>query len=91
MYYTLQELQDLIAEIIEREGADAPCAAWLCTAHDLNDIVDERIYPSATDPELAQRVLTNITNLPDNHIFMQIQDRARRAVDDERNVGVGTT
>lgn len=94
MNYTLQELQDLISRLIEREGADAPCVAWLCTAEDIDDIVDEAIYRN--DPELTQRILTNVSNLPDNYIFTQIQDCVRHALNDERDseetsVGVGTT
>ena len=74
MNYTLQQLRDRVNKLIEQQGEDAYCAAWVFTAE--NCIVyyedtEEYHFVAEGNSELAERILSNVCD--DDHIFQEIQ------------------
>ena len=58
MNYTLKQLQERVNQLIENQGEDAHCAAWIYTAEDcmIRDEDDEpKFLPAKVDPELSER------------------------------------
>ena len=75
MNYTLGQLQDHITKMIELQGENAPCAAWIYTAEDCM-IRDEdgevSEYPCDKYPELAERIFDEVGNI--DYIYTVIQE-----------------
>jgi len=73
MNYTLKQLQDRINLMIEIQGEDAPCAAWIYTDEDctIRDENDEPTYPCDKHPELAERIFNDVGNI--DYIYQVIQ------------------
>ena len=74
MNYTLGQLQDRITKMIELQGEDAHCAAWIYTAEDCA-IVDndgEHDYVCDKHPELAERIFNDVGN--NDYIYQVIQE-----------------
>ena len=69
MNYTLKELKDRVNKLIEQQGEDADCGAWIYTAEDCC-IGDE--YPAVDNPELAERIFNEVGN--NDYIYTVIQD-----------------
>ena len=74
MNYTLQQLRDRVNKLIEQQGEDAYCAAWVFTAE--NCIVyyedtEEYHFVAEGNSELSERILSNVVD--DDHIFQEIQ------------------
>lgn len=69
MNYTLKELKDRVNKLIEQQGEDADCAAWIYTAEDCC-IGDE--YPATEDSELAERIFNEVGN--NDYIYQIIQE-----------------
>ena len=74
MNYTLQQLQERITKMIELQGENAPCAAWIYTAEDcmIRDENDEPTYPCDKHPELAERIFNDVGN--NDYIYQVIQE-----------------
>ena len=74
MNYTLKQLQDRVNKLIENQGEDAHCAAWIYTKEDcyLIDQDDIMEYPALHNPELAERIFNEIGNI--DHIYTVIQE-----------------
>ena len=74
MNHTLGQLQDRITKMIELQGENAPCAAWIYTADDCA-IVDndgEHDYVCDKYPELAERIFNDVGNI--DYIYQVIQE-----------------
>ena len=59
MNYTLKELQQRVNNLIEQQGEDAHCAAWIYTKEDchLRDVDGELNYDLNVDePEVVERI-----------------------------------
>ena len=69
MNYTLWHLQQRVNKLIEQQGEDAHCAAWIYTAEDCR-IDDE--YPAIEDSELAERIFNDVGNI--DYIYTVIQE-----------------
>ena len=74
MNYTLKQLQDRITQLIENQGEDAYCAAWIYTADDCqiernNGEID---FPTVGNPELAERIFADVGNI--DYIYQVIQE-----------------
>ena len=69
MNYTLKQLQDRVNRLIEQQGEDAHCAAWIYTAEDCR-YEDE--YPAIEDSELAERIFNDVGNT--DYIYQVIQE-----------------
>jgi len=75
MNYTLQQLKDRVETLIERQGAEAYCAAWIYTAEDcqvLEGVDSQEHYPAVDNPELAGRIFDEVGNI--DHIYTVIQE-----------------
>ena len=75
MNYTLKQLQERVNQLIENQGADAHCAAWIYTAEDcmIRDEDDEpKFLPAKVDPELSERIFNDVGNI--DYIYTVIQE-----------------
>ena len=74
MNYTLKQLQDRVNKLIEQQGEDAHCAAWIYTKEDchLKDEDGEFDYDNVVeDPEVLERIFNDIGNI--DYIYYVIQ------------------
>ena len=69
MNYTLKELKDRVNRLIEQQGEDADCAAWIYTAE---DCCYEDEYPAVENSELAERIFNDVGNI--DYIYTVIQE-----------------
>ena len=79
MNYTLSQLRDRVNQMIEQQGEDAQCAAWIYTKEDchLKDENGEIDYDNnVEDPKVIERIFYQVGDC--DHIYTCIQD----AVDD---------
>ena len=75
MNYTLKQLQDRVNRLIEQQGEDAHCAAWIYTAEDcvIRDEDGEAVeYPAHEDSELSERIFDDVGNI--DYIYQVIQE-----------------
>jgi hypothetical protein len=75
MNYTLKQLQERVNQLIENQGEDAHCAAWIYTAEDcmIRDEDDEpKFLPAKVDPELSERIFNDVGNI--DYIYTVIQE-----------------
>jgi hypothetical protein len=75
MNYTLKELQQRVNKLIERQGEDAHCAAWIYTAEDCQVLEGEDFeerYPAVDNPVLASRIFDEVGNI--DYIYQVIQE-----------------
>ena len=56
MNYTLKQLQERVNNLVEQQGENAHCAAWIYTKEDcmMRDENDEPVYPIDEHPELSE-------------------------------------
>ena len=75
MNYTLKELKDRVNKLIEQQGEDAHCAAWIYTKEDchLKDEDGEFDYDNVVeDPEVIERIFDDVGNI--DYIYTLIQE-----------------
>ena len=75
MNYTLKQLQDRVNKLIEQEGEDAHCVAWIYTKEDchLKDEDGEIDYDNVVeDPEVVERIFNDVGNV--DYIYQVIQE-----------------
>ena len=60
MYRTLSELRDSINQMIERQGENASCAAFVFTQDDVFEIVGENCDEVRFSKELTEDVLADV-------------------------------
>jgi len=74
MNYTLKKLQEHVNQMVELQGENAPCSAWIYTAEDcmIRDENDEPTYPCDKHPELAERIFDHVGNI--DYIYKVIQE-----------------
>ena len=75
MNYTLSELRDRVNRLIEQQGEDADCAAWIYTKEDchLKDENGEFDYDNVVeDPEVLERIFDEVGNI--DYIYQVIQE-----------------
>ena len=75
MNYTLKQLQQRDNKLIEAQGEDAECAAWIYTKEDchLKDEDGEIDYDNAVeDPALVARIFDDVGNI--DYIYQVIQE-----------------
>ena len=77
MNYTLQQLKDRVNTLIEQQGAEAYCAAWIYTKEDchLKDEDDEFDYDNdnvVEDPKVIERIFNDVGNI--DYIYQVIQE-----------------
>ena len=75
MNYTLKELQQRVNQMIEQQGEDAHCAAWIYTKEDchLKDENGDFDYDNVVeDPFLVKRIMQDIGDI--DYIYTVIQE-----------------
>ena len=75
MNYTLKQLQQRVNQLIENQGEDAHCAAWIYTKEDchLKDNDGEFDYDNVVeDPEVVERIFDDVGNI--DYIYQVIQE-----------------
>ena len=75
MNYTLKELQQRVNQMIEQQGEDAHCAAWIYTKNDchLKDEDGEFDYDNVVeDPDVIERIFDDVGNI--DYIYQVIQE-----------------
>ena len=75
MNYTLKQLQQRVNQLIENQGEDAHCAAWIFTKEDchLKDNDGEFDYDNVVeDPEVVERIFDDVGNV--DYIYQVIQE-----------------
>jgi len=75
MNYTLKQLQDRVNKLIEQQGEDAHCAAWIYTKEDchLKDENGEFDYDNVVEtPRVLERIFDDVGNI--DYIYQVIQE-----------------
>jgi len=70
MYRTLSELRDSINQMIERQGENAGCAAFVFTQDDVFEIVGENCDEVRFSKELTEDVLCDVGG--SSYIYEQV-------------------
>ena len=75
MNYTLKQLQERVNKLIESQGEDAHCAAWIYTKEDCH-LKDENgnfdYGNNVEDPEVVERIFDDVGNI--DYIYQVIQE-----------------
>ena len=75
MNYTLKQLQERVNQMIEQQGEDAHCAAWIYTKEDchLKDEDGEFDYDNVVeDADVIERIFDDVGNI--DYIYQVIQE-----------------
>ena len=83
MNYTLKQLQERVNQLIESQGEDAYCAAWIYTKEDVCNITDDgdEVYPCEDNPELTERIFNDVGNV--DYIYQVIQESVDEATEEQ--------
>jgi len=75
MNYTLKQLSERVNQLIELQGENAHCAAWIYTKEDchLKDENGEFDYDNVVeDPKVVERIFDDVGNI--DYIYQVIQE-----------------
>lgn len=84
MNYTLKQLQQRVNQLIENQGEDAHCAAWIYTKEDchLKNEDGEFDYDNVVeDPEILERNFDDVGNV--DYIYQVIQECVDEVVEEQ--------
>jgi len=84
MNYTLKQLQDRVSRMIEEQGEDAECAAWIYTKNDchLKDEDGNTDYGNnVEDPAMVARIFDDVGNI--DYIYQVIQESVDEVVEEQ--------
>ena len=84
MNYTLKQLQERVNNLIEQQGEDAHCAAWIYTKEDcyLRDVDGELNYDLNVDePEVVERIFDDVGNI--DYIYQVIQESVDEVTEEQ--------
>ena len=84
MSYTLKELQQRVNQLIENQGEDAHCAAWIYTKNDchLKDEDGEIDYNNnVEDADVIERIFDDVGNI--DYIYQVIQECVDEVVEEQ--------
>ena len=84
MNYTLKELQQRVNKLIEHQGEDAHCAAWIYTKEDchLKDENGEFDYDNVVeDPLIVNRIMDEVGNI--DYIYQVIQESVDEVTEEQ--------
>ena len=84
MNYTLKQLQDRVNQLIESQGENAHCAAWIYTKEDchLKDEDGEFDYDNnVEDPEVIERIFDDVGNI--DYIYQVIQESVDEVTEEQ--------
>ena len=83
MNYTLKQLQERVNKLIEQQGEDAECGAWIFTKNDchLKDEDGEIDYNNnVEDAEVLQRIFYQVGD--SDYIYQTIQDEVDESTEE---------
>ena len=84
MNYTLKQLQQRVNQLIENQGEDAHCAAWIYTKEDchLKDEDGEFDYDNTVeDSDVVERIFDDVGNI--DYIYQVIQECVDEVVEEQ--------
>ena len=84
MNYTLKQLQERVNKLIEQQGPDADCGAWIFTKEDchLKDENGEFDYDNVVeDTATLVRIFDDVGNI--DYIYMMIQEFVDEVVEEQ--------
>ena len=84
MNYTLKQLQERVNKLIENQGEDAHCAAWIYTKEDchLKDEDGEIDYDNVVEtPRVLERIFDDVGNI--DYIYQVIQECVDEVVEEQ--------
>ena len=84
MNYTLKQLQDRVSRMIEEQGENAECVAWIYTKNDchLKDEDGNIDYQNnVEDPALLARIFDDVGNI--DYIYQVIQESVDEVVEEQ--------
>jgi len=84
MNYTLKQLQERVNKLIEQQGEDAECGAWIYTKDDchLKDEDGNTDYDNTVeDPEVLKRIFYQVDSV--DYIYTVIQDAVDEATEEQ--------
>ena len=84
MNYTLKELQQRVNQLIEQQGENAHCAAWIYTKEDchLKDNDGEIDYDNnVEDPDVIERIFDDVGNI--DYIYQVIQESVDEVTEEQ--------
>ena len=84
MNYTLKQLQERVNNLIEQQGEDAHCGAWIYTKEDchLKDENGEFDYDNVVeDSEVVERIFDDVGNI--DYIYQVIQECVDEVVEEQ--------
>ena len=84
MNYTLKELQQRVNKLIEQQGEDAYCAAWIYTKEDchLTGEYGETDYENnVEDPLIVNRIMDEVGNI--DYIYQVIQESVDEVTEEQ--------
>ena len=84
MNYTLKQLQERVNKLIEQQGEDAECGAWIYTKNDchLKDEDGNVDYDNnVEDPALIARIFDDVGNI--DYIYEVIQECVDEGVEEQ--------
>ena len=74
MNYRLKDLQERVNKLIEQQGEDAYCGAWIYTKEDIYRVDEdgEFDYFALDNPKLIERIFDDVGNI--DYIYQVIQE-----------------
>jgi transcriptional/translational regulatory protein YebC/TACO1 len=78
MYRTLSELRDTLNKMIESQGEDAPCAAFVFTGHDVFEYNEETNQDDYFSTVFTQDVLADVGG--SSYIYEQVGEMIDDAI-----------
>ena len=84
MNYTLKQLQERVNKLIEQQGENAHCAAWIYTKEDchLKDENGDFDYDNVVeDPEVIERIFDDVGNI--DYIYQVIQESVDEVTEEQ--------
>ena len=84
MNYTLKQLQERVNNLIEQQGEDAHCGAWIYTKEDchLKDENGEFDYDNVVeDSDVVERIFDDVGNI--DYIYQVIQECVDEVVEEQ--------
>jgi hypothetical protein len=84
MNYTLKQLQERVNNLVEQQGEDAHCAAWIYTKEDchLKDEDGNIDYDNnVEDADVIERIFDDVGNM--DYIYQVIQESVDEATEEQ--------
>lgn len=86
MYHTLSQLRDSINQMIERQGENAGCAAFVFTQDDVVEIVGENCDEVYFSKELTQDVLCDVGG--GSYIYEEVGGMIDESIRDRKKLAI---